>query len=141
MRKIKKLVAVLLAATMMMAMGVTAFAATPTTCKFTKTNGSALKLGMDTKLIESCDLSDDNVATVVFKTYSLLGYKGDIVGVSGDAVVSTGENDDGDFYAVINMNKATTKETGVPVRLTFKFSLGITPPGMSNPMDAMFVCY
>lgn len=34
MRKIKKLVATLLAATMLLAMGVTAFAATPTTCKF-----------------------------------------------------------------------------------------------------------
>ncbi len=43
MRKIKKLVAALLAATMLLAMGVTAFAATPTTCKFTKADGSALK--------------------------------------------------------------------------------------------------
>lgn len=47
MRKIKKLVATLLAATMLLAMEVTVFAATPTTCKFTKADGSALKMNMD----------------------------------------------------------------------------------------------
>lgn len=75
MRKIKKLVATLLAATMLLAMGVTAFAATPTTCKFTKANGSALKMNMDVGMIDSADLDEDGMATVTFKTYSLLWYK------------------------------------------------------------------
>ena len=69
MRKLKKIIATVLAATMMMAMGVTAFAATPTTCKFTKADGSALKMNMDVGMIESADLDEDGIATVTFKTY------------------------------------------------------------------------
>lgn len=138
MRKIKKLVATLLAATMLLAMGVTAFAATPTTCKFTKADGSDLKLKMGTALIDSCDLDEDGIATVTFKAYSVAGYKGTITDLSGDAVLSW---DADTSTAVIDMNQASSETAGVPVTITFKFTLNLTPPGMSNPMDAMFVCY
>lgn len=129
----KKIVATLLAAVMVLAMGVTAFAATPGTCKFTKTDGTDLKLNMGTAVIESCDLTN-GVATVVFTEYSLLGYTGEIIDITGDAVQSWDENS---CTAVINMGAAQS----VPVTIEFEFSLGLTPPGMDNPMDALFVCY
>ncbi len=137
MKRLRKAVALLLAMAMVFAMGVTAFAAEPSTCKFTKTDGSDLKMGMSTGLIESCDLSDSGIATVKFKSFSLLGYKGTIVDMQGAAV----KWDETTSTAVIDMNQAQSKETGVPLKIEFQFSLNLTPPGMSNQMDAMFVCY
>lgn len=136
MRKIKKLVATLLAATMLLAMGVTAFAATPTTCKFTKADGSALKMNMDVGMIDSADLDEDGMATVTFKTYSLLWYKGSIANITGEAVESFNPTTG---VAVIDTTYDDgTGLAGVPVNLTFSFNM--TPPGMSNTMDARFVC-
>ena len=136
MRKLKKIIATVLAATMMMAMGVTAFAATPTTCKFTKADGSALKMNMDVGMIESADLDEDGIATVTFKTYSLLWYKGTISNIEGATV----ENfDPATGVAEINMKYNDGKGlAGVPVHITFSFNM--TPPGMSNSMDARFIC-
>ena len=136
MRKLKKIIATVLAATMMMAMGVTAFAATPTTCKFTKADGSALKMNMDVGMIDSADLDADGMATVTFKTYSLLWYKGSIANITGEAVGSFNPTTG---VAVIDTTYDDgTGLAGVPVNLTFSFST--TPPGMSNTMDARFVC-
>lgn len=135
MRKIKKLVATLLAATMLLAMGVTAFAATPTTCKFTKADGSPLKMNMDVGMIESADL-EDGIATVTFKDYSLLWYKGSISNIEGDAVIDF-DADTG--VATINMNYDDESGlAGVPVNITFSFNT--TPPGMSDSMQARFIC-
>ena len=100
MKRLRKAVALLLAMAMVFAMGVTAFAAEPSTCKFTKTDGSDLKMGMSTGLIESCDLSDSGIATVKFKSFSLLGYKGTIVDMQGAAV----KWDETTSTAVIDMN-------------------------------------
>ncbi|MDD2980896.1 MAG: hypothetical protein PHN80_13150 [Hespellia sp.] len=130
---LKKLTAAVLVATMIMAMGVTAFAAEPTTCKFTKADGSELKMNMGTGMIDTCDLSD-GVATVTFKEYSLLFYKGSISDISGSAVIAW----DGET-AIIDMSTAGSGGiAGVPVHLTFSFNM--LPPGMSNTMDARFVC-
>lgn len=132
----KKLVTTLLATMMVLAMGVTAFAATPTTCKFTKADGSELKMNMDVGMIDSVDLDEDGIATVTFKTYSLLWYKGTISNIEGEAVE---DFDPATGVAEINMNYDDGSElAGVPVHITFSFNT--TPPGMSDSMDARFVC-
>lgn len=131
----KRLAAIAVVAMMVMTMGITAFAATPTTCKFTKADGSDLKMNMDTGLIDTVDLTDGK-ATVTFKAYELLWYKGTISSITGEAVKEwypdTGT-------AVIDMSNAGADGiAGVPVHITFSFNT--TPPGMSNSMDARFVC-
>lgn len=131
----KKFAAIGMAAMMIMAMGVTAFAATPTTCKFTKADGSDLKMNMDVGMIESADL-ENGVATVKFKEYTLLWYTGSIGDIQGEAVLSFDADSD---IAVIDMNYDDGSGlAGVPVDITFDFNM--TPPGMSDSMNARFVC-
>ncbi len=132
---LKKFAALGMAVMMVMAMGVTAFAATPTTCKFTKADGSDLKMNMDVGMIESADL-ENGEATVIFKEYSLLWYTGSISNIEGDAVLGF---DSVTGTAVIDMSYDDgTGLAGVPVTLTFSFNM--TPPGMSNSMEARFIC-
>ena len=72
----------------------------------------------------------------IFKEYSLLWYTGSISNIEGDAV-SNFDPETG--TAVIDMSYDDgTGLAGVPVTLTFSFNM--TPPGMSNSMEARFIC-
>lgn len=131
----KKFAAIGMAAMVIMAMGVTAFAASPTVCKFTKADGSNLSMNMDVGMIESADL-ENGVATVKFKDYTLLWYTGSISNIEGEAVLSFDADSD---VAVIDMSYDDDSGlAGVPVTITFDFNM--TPPGMSDSMNARFVC-
>ena len=136
MKKIfKRISGLVLALTMVFAMSATAFAATPATSKFTKADGSALKMGMDDGMIASTDLTN-GVATVTFKDYTLLWYTGSIANITGTAVESWNKS-----TATAKINMATAGSggvAGVPVHIEFSFNM--TPPGMSDSMDARFVC-
>lgn len=133
MKKKRKLLAVVLMCIMALGLTVTAFAATPSVAKFTKANGNNLALGMGTGVIQSCDLTD-GVATVTTKSFSLLFYTGTIEEITGNSVTNWSKP-----VATIDMTYDDgTGLAGVPVHLTFDFN--ILPPGMSDEMDARFVC-
>lgn len=133
---LKRLASLAMAAVMMVSIGAAAMAVDVTsTAKITKSDGSDLKLNMGTSVIASCDL-EGNTATVTFKELSLLIYTGNIVEVTGDAVKDW---DPTTKTAEIDMSKTDgTTLAGVPIHITFDFNR--VPPGMSESMDARFVC-
>ena len=96
----------------------------------------SLTPGTGTQAVSYTHLDEDGMATVTFKTYSLLWYKGSIANITGEAVESFNPTTG---VAVIDTTYDDgTGLAGVPVNLTFSFNT--TPPGMSNTMDARFVC-
>ncbi len=131
----RKLITLTLAVAMVMAMAISSFAATPSVCKFTKKDGSPLKLGMDTGVIKTVDLDDKGIATVHFKEHKVLLYVGTINSLEGEAVV---KYDPDKNAAKIDMNKRdNTGLPGVPLKVGFKFNMWVPMP---NPVDARFVC-
>lgn len=150
MRKIKKLVATLLAATMVLAMGVTAFAAESTTltnAKFVRETGKDLPLGMGTGVVvaEGSTIDADGNISVQLQSYKRLIYTGSIaeayyVNESGEVIDDTNLVSNG----YLNVNSAyaeemSTGKQGIHLQLTFEMKPS-TPPGMKSTMTAYFTC-
>ena len=156
MRKIKKLVATLLAATMLLAMGVTAFAADGTTltnAKFVRNTGKDLPLGMGTGVIadDGATMDEDGNITVHLQSYTrwlILSYTGTIKEAyyvdSDGNVINADENlidEDGNLEVSSDYVEAlpTGDGNGIHLQLTFEMKPS-TPPGMSETMTAYFTC-
>lgn len=155
MRKIKKLVATLLAATMMLAMGVTAFAADATTlsnAKFVKESGADLAMGMGTGVIvanESTIDADGNISVKLqsYSRWAIITYTGSIesayyVDEEGNVIDPSDNLVTSDGYLKMDSAYAeaiTDNMSGIHLQLNFNMKPS-TPPGMKNTMNAYFVC-
>lgn len=155
MRKLKKIIATVLAATMMMAMGVTAFAAngatTLTNATFVRDTGKALPLGMGTGVIaeNGATMDADGNITVQLQSYSrwlFVTYTGTITdayyidsegNVSGDNLIDSDGNLE--IPADYAMEAMPNNGNGIHLQLTFEMKPS-TPPGMNTTMNAYFTC-
>ena len=150
MRKLKKIIATVLAATMMLAMGVTAFAAESTTltnAKFVRETGKDLPLGMGTGVVvaEGSTIDEDGNISVQLQSYKRLFYTGSIASayyVDADGNVIDDTNLVSDGYLNVNSSYAeemSTGKQGIHLQLTFEMKPS-TPPGMKSTMTAYFTC-
>ncbi len=154
MRKIKKLVATLLAATMVLAMGVTAFAAESTTltnAKFVRSTGKDLPLGMGTGVIvdNGATMDEDGNITVQLQSYTrklIISYTGTITNayyIDSEGNVDDTNLIDADGNLQIPAEYAAeampANGNGIHLKLTFSMKPS-TPPGMKDTMEAYFTC-
>lgn len=143
MRKsfMKKIMAILLAATMMMAMGVSVFAAENNTANYTSAslyyNGEPAPHGMDTGCFDSVSTDGSGNTVITLKSYTYLIATGNIescVTMDGTELVST----DGSSIVI-----PSSLGSSIDVSVTFGGSLatliswGVIP--MSNPMSCTIV--
>lgn len=151
MKVLKKLAAVITAAAMIMAMGITSFASadtqtTVTNPKFVKESGDSLSLGMGTGVIKSASVTEEGNIKVYLQSKTILFYTGTIAGVyclEENPTENLVQSDDGGSYIILNPiyveQIGTTGTYGIHVKLEFDMSPS-TPPGMSDTMNAYFVC-
>lgn len=143
----KKLLAVATAATMLVAMSVTAFAADEsagtqlTNPKLVKTDGSDLTMGMGTAVVDSATMYDDGTVVVTLKSAEILVFTGTVTQASyvlgGANLVSGGT-------MLLDSSRATALGSSGLNGIVLE-SLGFTftpfsPPGMPNPTSAAFTC-
>lgn len=146
----KKLAAVVTAATMVMAMGLTSFAAgtqtTVTNAKFVKESGENLAMGMGTGVIKSASITEDGEIKVYLQSKTILIYTGTITGVyclAENAEKNIILSDANGSYVLFDASYVEkigeTNTYGIHVKLDFDMSPS-TPPGMKDSMNAYFVC-
>lgn len=151
----KKLVTTLLATMMVLAMGVTAFAAETTTltnAKFVKESGDNLAMGMGTGVIvadESTIDADGNISIKLqsYSRWAIITYTGSIesayyVDEEGNVIDSDENLVTSDGYLKLDSaytEAITDNMSGIHLQLNFNMQPS-TPPGMKSTMNAYFVC-
>ncbi len=138
---LKKFAAIGMAAMMIMAMGVTAFAAENNTKAYTEAQvlyeGEPAPMGMDKGCFESVATNENGDTVITLKDYSVMGITGNIaaaVAADGEDLVS---KDDSTLTIPASMGASVDVEITFGGQLGTMIEMGMIP--MENPMDCTIV--
>lgn len=139
MKHIKKVISIVLAAVMVMAMGVTGFAAETDTTGYTSAviyyEGEPAPKGMDTGCFESVYTNADGDTVIVLKSYTYLFVTGNI-----ESCVTTGGVElvkDGEIIIPAELGSSVEVSITFSGSLATMISMGMIP--MDNPMNCTIV--